>query len=70
MKTVRPLIFCSRELAPVAAITLWFLVSSQGCDTGSGQGVRELVRHLKEQKAYVRSYAADAQIHVKTYAKD
>ena len=36
MKTVRPLSL-SREFASIAAITLWFLLSSQGCGTGSGQ---------------------------------
>ena len=57
MKTVRPLI-C--ELAPIAAITLWFLVLSQGCDTGSGQDVSEPVKDLKDQRADVRINAAAA----------
>ena len=63
MTTVRPLI-C--ELAPIAAITLWFLVLSQGCDTGSGQeqdvseGVSELVKDLNDQRADVRINAARA----------
>ncbi len=49
-----------RVLAPIAAITLWFLVLSQGCDTGSGQNVSELVKNLKDKRADVRSNAAGA----------
>ncbi len=58
MKTVRPLIYC--PLAPIAAITLWFLVLSQGCNTGSGQNVSELEKDLNDQKADVRINAAIA----------
>ncbi len=60
MTTVRPLIFCPRELAPIAAITLWFLVLSQGCNTGSGQNVSELLKDLNDQRALVRRSAARA----------
>ncbi len=63
MKTARPLIFCPRvvcELAPIAAITLWSLVMSHGCNTGSGQNVSELVKDLNDQKADVRVSAARA----------
>ncbi len=66
MKTVRPLI-C--ELAPVAAITLWFLVSSQGCGTGSGPNVSELLKDLKDKRAAVRDSAARALGHIGPEAK-
>ncbi len=60
MKAVQPLLFCPRKLAPVAAITLLFLVLSHCCDTCFGQDVSELVKDLKDKSADVRRSAADA----------
>ena len=69
MTTVRAPFFLHRELAPIAAITLWFLVMSQGCDTGSGQNVSELVKDLKDKRADVRRDAADALVRIGPEAK-
>ncbi len=58
MKTVQRLIFCPRKLAPIAAITLWFLVLC--CDTCFGQDISKLVKDLRDQRINVRAAAARA----------